>query len=106
MAERPDLEWKRDEGKVRVELLPAGPLIELAEVFTYGANKYRAWSWMTLPAERQYASALRHLLAWRSGERDDPESGKTHLAHAATNIMMMMVLDERESSEEEIHHDG
>jgi len=45
-----------------------------------------AWS-------RVYGAALRHLNAWYGGENLDPETGRSHLWHAATNIMFLMEFE-------------
>ena len=37
---------KRDSGKVRLDLLPTGPLKEIARAMEEGANKYGDWDWL------------------------------------------------------------
>lgn len=106
-GERQDLWNKKDSGKVRVELVPVRAILWAAKVFAYGASsKYKAWSWVSLPQHRTYASALRHLYAWRDGERLDPESGMPHLAHALTNVMMMLEIEDARTRGEEVRTDG
>lgn len=87
---------KEDKGKPRVELIPPKAIIELAKVLTYGANKYKPNSWqnVTQGKDVHYASALRHLLAWKDGEALDKESGLPHLSHAFSNIMFLMYHEE------------
>lgn len=90
---------KFDKGKNRVELLFLGlakPLELVADILTYGANKYADNSWQNLDngKVRYLGAALRHLLAYAKGERLDPESGKSHLAHAATNILFLIHFEE------------
>jgi hypothetical protein len=46
-----------------------------------------AWS-------RCYASALRHLFAWWRGEDKDPQTGLSHLAHCACNILFLLEYQE------------
>jgi hypothetical protein len=48
--------------------------------------------WKTMPdAENRLLSAtIRHLAAWQSGEKADPESRLSHLGHAATCLLMMV----------------
>lgn len=89
---------KKDKGKPPVELLPIKALLKAAEVFAHGANKYSKWSWREVDnwQWRYYASVLRHLFAWRQGEKYDPDSGLSHLAHALTNLMIMVTLEEEE----------
>ena len=81
----------RQDGKVRLELLPVGPLRELARVMGYGANKYGEHNWREgLEWSRYYGAAQRHLFAWLEGEEIDPESGLPHLAHATTNLLYLL----------------
>lgn len=84
---------KFDADKVRLDLLPIGPMTEIAEVFTFGAKKYFADSYRqgeTVAFSRTYGSILRHLFAYWNGEDLDPESGKSHLAHAGTQLCILM----------------
>lgn len=43
--------------------------------------------------DRYYAALLRHVMAWRSGESNDPESGMPHLWHVLTNAAFMVFLE-------------
>lgn len=84
---------KFDADKVRVDLVPIGPVTQIAAVFTFGAKKYFADSYRqgeTVAWSRTYGSILRHLYAFWSGEDTDPESGLPHLAHAGTQLMILM----------------
>lgn len=87
---------KDDAGKLRFDLV--SPLFEeaVADVLTYGADKYAPNQWKEVEnaKDRYYAALRRHLSAWRKGEKIDSESGKSHLAHAACNIMFLLELDE------------
>ncbi len=84
---------KFDSGKIRLDLLPIRPLKDTAEVLTYGLNKYGKDSWREgemIEWSRVYSSLQRHLFAFQAGEDNDPETGYSHLAHAACNILMMI----------------
>jgi hypothetical protein len=84
---------KFDHGKVRLDLLPIRPMKDTAEVLTYGLNKYGKDSWREgemIKWSRVYSSLQRHLFAFQAGEDIDPETGFSHLAHAACNILMMI----------------
>lgn len=60
-------------------------------VLLYGQKKYGLANWRRgIHFTRLYASALRHLLAWRRGEDIDLESGLPHLAHARVNIGFLL----------------
>jgi len=75
---------KFDSEKVRLDLLPALPLIAVARVFQFGAKKYGEYNYAEgdgLKASRLYAAALRHLFAWWTGENN------------AVNTIMQRVMD-------------
>jgi hypothetical protein len=83
-----------NEGKLRLDLLPVYPIRDTAAVFTFGAQKYLPRNWEAgFPWTSVYASLQRHLMAWYSGEDFDPESGLSHLAHAACNLMMLQEFE-------------
>lgn len=85
-----DAGTKDDGGKPRVDLLPFGALTEVAHVMTFGAQKYAAYNWHGLSCSRLFAAALRHLWAWWRGEDNDPETGQSHVAHAACCVLMVL----------------
>ncbi len=56
-----------------------------------GRDKYGAANWAKgIQHSRLLGAALRHILAYNSGEDLDPESGITHVAHAACNLMFLL----------------
>ena len=85
---------KFDGDKLRYDLVPPSLIKAVADVFTYGARKYKPNNWKNVDdPERYIAAAMRHWEAYRSGEKCDEESGKPHLGHLATNIAMLIELD-------------
>lgn len=78
--------------KTKWSLMPLHLLKEVVDVWEYGAVKYAAWNWAKgMPWSVPYECILRHLFRWYwHGERNDPESGKSHLAHIICNVMMLM----------------
>lgn len=94
---------KFDSTKPRLALVPPSLIIGVAKVLTYGAKKYKVNNWRKTPDIESYISALdRHLLAWRSGEELDPESGLHHLEHAACNIAFLIELKDKPKVKESI----
>lgn len=86
---------KYDNDKPRWDLLCPGLVEEAVDVLTFGAKKYGAWNWQKVSdSENRYFSALiRHIVAYKKGEKIDPESGKSHLAHALCNLMFLYEAD-------------
>ena len=83
---------KYDTGKPRIDLIPAHTIISLGKCLEYGARKYSPNTWQNIhnPLGVHYAAAMRHLLAWKEGEKIDNESGLLHLEHAFSNIMFLL----------------
>ena len=88
---RPSGGLKYDHGKLRYSLIPPEATHALAEVLTFGAQKYAIDGWKSVPdAERRYMDALfRHIESYRMGEAIDSESGLPHLAHALANLSFL-----------------
>lgn len=84
---------KFDEGKPRFGLIPPAALLEIARVFTHGAEKYGAGNYLKgADWSRYYDAAQRHLNAWARREDNDPETGISHLAHAASCLLILRAL--------------
>lgn len=81
---------KDDSDKVRMELLSIPALNGTARVLTFGANKYADRNWEKgIDYSRVYGAMLRHMTAWWGGEDHDPETGESHLNHAACCVMFL-----------------
>jgi hypothetical protein len=87
---------KNDAGKDRWALLPIGPAREVVRVLMHGAKEYRDpegpnYLKVDNGEERYYEALIRHLAAWwEDGERYDLESGLHHLAHVASNALILL----------------
>lgn len=85
---------KHDQGKVPLHLLPTEALREVAKVLAFGAQKYDPWNWKKgMDWSRLHGAALRHLFAWAEGEEGDPETGLSHLAHAACCVLFLLTYE-------------
>ncbi len=97
---------KFDGGKQLTEDVFSGfsnALSAVADVGTFGANKYTLNGWETVPdGERRYSNASgRHRLARQSGQAVDVDSGLAHLAHEAWNILAVLELSIRAQQRQE-----
>ena len=82
---------KYDDGKPPMDLLPGEALEAIAQVLAFGAKKYDSWNWAKGFAwSRLFGACLRHLFAWQRGERQDPESGLSHLAHSGACLLFLL----------------
>ena len=82
---------KFDTDKLPLNLLSTEAMNQTAAVLKFGAIKYAEHNWRKGFAwSRPLAAAMRHITAFNDGEDIDPESGLSHLAHAACCIMFLL----------------
>ena len=97
---------KNDENKTRYELIPTGPLAEIAEIMTRGAERYGQDNWKeNIEAEtgRVLGAIFRHLEAYRAArEREDPDGywntddwGHHHLSHVMVCALFLVWNDQQ-----------
>jgi hypothetical protein len=88
---------KFDGGKPRMDLVRPEFTLALGEALAYGANKYNEQEG-TVPNylrgsgfnySRIIGSLERHIAQWKMGQDVDEESGLSHLAMAAANLMFL-----------------
>lgn len=92
--EEKSLGMKFDDGKPMWRLLPFRELREVVDILTFGVKKYAVDNWKkVIPPERYIDAAFRHFTSWVEGEKIDPETGKSHLAHAVCNLLFLMWFD-------------
>jgi len=80
MSDTPGVKY--DDDKLKYHLFDVYALAWGVASLTFGAVKYDEENWRKVDNlnNRYYASLMRHLEAWRSGEEWDPESGLHHLS--------------------------
>lgn len=81
-----------DDGKAPLACVPWKGLREVAQVQAYGKKKYGDFYNYKkgMEASRNASCAIRHIAAWMDGENLDPESQRSHLAHAAVRLLFML----------------
>lgn len=90
---------KYDRDKPPLALISPQFRMEIGKVLKYGEAKYGEANWLRhsgLKVTRLTSAAERHLAAWETGESLDPETGLSHLAHAASCMMMLFEYERRE----------
>lgn len=96
---------KYDAGKFRPGLIPPECIKAIAEIMTYGANKYAPDNWKQVEPERYIDALWRHYIAWQTGEQKDAESSYSHAAHFATNALFLLWFEiEKEKAKDAQSH--
>lgn len=91
---QPGTALKFDDGKLPLHLLSTEAMNQTAAVLAFGAQKYAEHNWRKGFAwSRPLSAAMRHITAFNNGEDRDPESGLSHLAHAACCIMFLLEFE-------------
>lgn len=87
---------KLDEGKLRYDLYPPEALEGAVGILTFGAGKYGDRNWeQGMRWGRVFRALMSHMWAWWRGESLDPETGKSHLHHAACCIAFLQTYEAR-----------
>lgn len=87
---------KFDTDKVPMDLVSPIALAEIAKVLGKGRDKYGAQNWRAGMAwSRLIGAVLRHVLAFNGGEDKDPETGLSHLAHAACGLIFLLEYEQK-----------
>jgi len=103
---------KKDEGKVRMDLLPPELLFAVAQILTFGAVKYADRNWeLGMKWGRVFGALMRHLWAWWGGKGPttqsflfgelDEETKFSHLWHAGCCIAFLIAYEERGVGEDD-----
>jgi hypothetical protein len=82
---------KLDFGKPRWDLFPFEDAEEIVKILTFGAIKYGPEQWKIVPdgENRYFAALIRHLVAYKKGEKADKETGFSHLSHAGCCLLFI-----------------
>jgi hypothetical protein len=87
---------KDDAGKLPYQLLPSDAVEDILRVLRFGAEKYAERNWEKGMAwSRPFAAMMRHMWAWWRGEKADPETGISHLAHAGCCVLFLLSYELR-----------
>lgn len=75
--------------KPRFSLLDIDFIEQIINVMEYGADLYQENTWKEKDPRKFQDALFRHYAAFCKGEAIDPASGLPHLAHLATNAMIL-----------------
>lgn len=89
---------KYDSDKLDWTLLPWKEVEQVVEILEFGAKKYSRDNWKHVEPERYKKAAFRHLISYASGQKEDSESGKSHLAHLICNALFLMWNDSEDGN--------
>ncbi len=93
---------KDDADKPRYDLIPPEMPEAVARVLAFGARKYAPRNWEKgMKWGRPFAALMRHMWAWWRGEKLDPETGMSHLWHAACCITFLIAYEARNVGEDD-----
>jgi len=82
---------KFDQMKPRFDLVPPGPMLEVAKLFALGTKKYADRNWEKgMPWGKVYGALLRHAHKFWLGFECDEESNLSHLAAVAWCALVLM----------------
>ena len=89
---------KFDSGKPRWSLLLWESVKQIVHVLTFGSQKYEDHNWKKVdnPIDRYYSAMMRHITDWYTGEKYDPETGYSHLAHAGCCLLFLLWFELKE----------
>ena len=88
---------KNDSEKtVRPELIPPELIEATGTILAFGAKKYADRNWEKgMNWSRVFGALMRHLWAWWKKEESDPETGYSHLWHAACCLSFLIAYEQR-----------
>jgi hypothetical protein len=91
---------KFDSSKTRMELLDPYFIEGIADVLTFGAEKYEVDNWKKAGSdtdrERIKGALMRHWSSYMKGEVNDPDTKLSHLYHIACNLQFLDYFDRKE----------
>lgn len=87
---------KFDDGKLPWHLVPGDAMEEILYILQFGAAKYAERNWEKgMNWSRCFSATMRHMWKWWMGEHVDPETGRSHLAHAGCCILFLIAYEIR-----------
>lgn len=105
---------KFDEGKAPYHLIPPEFLEAICAILAFGASKYAERNWeQGMAWSRCFSACMRHMWCWWGSKGPtsnsflfgsmDPETGYSHLWHAACCLVFLVTYEERNIGEDDRH---
>ena len=86
---------KFDDDKLDWTLMPWDEMQQVLEILEFGVKKYSRNNWKKIESSRYEKAAMRHLISYITGEKNDSETGKSHMAHLVCNALFLMWNDNK-----------
>ena len=84
-----------DPKKIPLALVPPSYMRACGRALQHGAVRYSAWNWKRgMDFSEPFSALQRHLLSWLEREETDPDSGLSHLDHAAACLAFLIEFSE------------
>ena len=94
---------RENQGKPPVNLILSKAWLEIAKVAEFGAKKYTPHNYRLGMRWTFFVDAgMRHLIKYCTGEKTDPESGLSHLAHVVWNFLALLEFEIEDIGENDI----
>jgi len=82
---------KFDQDKVKLSLLPWKAIRIVTRVLMFGVEKYGENNWKLCDDRDRYVNAaLRHITDYIEGEKKDPETNLSPIAHAICDLLFVL----------------
>lgn len=84
---------KHDGEKLPLHIVPFELIKGAARAYAFGTKKYARFNFRNKPGleySRTARAVVNHVLEWLHEMENDPESGLSHLDHAAASLGMLM----------------
>ena len=80
---------KKDDNKLKWDLLPMEEIEDIIRVLMFGEKKYQAWNWQKVDdGEKRYLNAAyRHMASIQKKEALDEETNLSHYSHALCSLL-------------------
>lgn len=86
---------KNSKNKTRWNIVPFEIIEQIAEILTYGAERYGDNTWKNVDKKLWYDAMMRHVAEYSKGKKyNDKDWNHHHLMHAICNAMFIVYIEQ------------